>query len=155
MLKKALIIGVLGVSMFAMRGGEALAHYHGYLRINGFLRHVSSFDCGINIRGVRNLDQHQAVFKCEATITEVRVLCVNPRNNKKFKGKDVRPGSVATRIVISGETAILDEDITNKKKGLATVAVPITDRHHSAEQVLREPELGGHRSAEYQSDSKG
>ena len=121
MLKKTVVIGAIAVGFVAMRGDEASAHLSGYQVINGFLRHVASFDCGITIRQIPGLNAHPAEFRCEATVTEAQLLCLNPAGNL------ISPGKPGLRALFVGETAINEGDITDKKKGRAAPQVRIED----------------------------
>ena len=47
MFKRVMMIGILGLSLVTMLSREVEAHAAGYQTINGYLRHVASFDCGI------------------------------------------------------------------------------------------------------------
>lgn len=121
MFKRIMMICLLGVSLAVMRGSDVKAHLAGYTTINGYVRHVASFECGMTIKQIPNLTQHPALFRCEATVTEAQLLCENPANH------EVNPGTAATRVVFVGEASITEADITDKKKGRATPNVLIED----------------------------
>ncbi len=120
MLKKCVLITVLSVGVLTLSGSDARAHLSGYQTINGFLRHVASFDCGMTIKQIPNLDTHPAAIRCEATILEAQVLCFNPNNS------DVRPGVAGLRVFVN-QRAIEEADITDKKKGRASPFVTFAD----------------------------
>jgi len=116
MFKRALMIGVAGVSMALMRGGDAHAHY---VNIGGYVRY-HSLGCGTLLRQVPNPAQHPALFRCTANISVVEVLCQNP------SGHDVNPGRAAIQISLVGQTEIEPADV-NKKRGTAAVEAEIPD----------------------------
>ncbi len=113
MFTRVLMMGVLGVGLVATLGGRAEAHLAGTAVINGYVRHVASLECGINIKGVASTTQHPAQFQCTATITLAEFLCENPTNHQ------VTPGQSARRVVIVGEDTFNAAAIT-KKKGIVT-----------------------------------
>ena len=121
MFKRVMMIGILGASLLTTFGSKAEAHLEGYQVINGYVRHVASFDCGITIKKVSNLTQHPAVFECAATITEVETLCRNPAT------QDVAPGKAATQVTIIAQNDLQEGDITDKKRGRAEKAVTIDE----------------------------
>ncbi len=121
MLKRVVMVVIAGVGLLSLSGSDARAHYAGYQVINGYLKHVSSFECGITIKQVPNPDTHPALIRCEATVTEAQLLCENPQNH------DVRPGKAGMRVVLIGQAAIEAGDITDKKKGRARPNVLIDD----------------------------
>ncbi len=120
MFKRVVMIGVMGVGLVVMRGSDAKAHLAGYQTVNGYLKHVSSFECGMTIYQIPNLDTHPAKFSCRATITEAQLLCENPANH------DVQPGVAGTRVVLVGERPVVPGDFT-KQKGKAKPNVLIDD----------------------------
>jgi hypothetical protein len=121
MLKRTILICILGAGLVSMRADRASAHLAGYQVVNGYLKHVGSFDCGIQIKQIPNLQQHPAEFRCTATITEAELLCLNPAN------QDVNPGRAGTRVVFVAEAPITEETITDKKRGRAEVTARIED----------------------------
>jgi hypothetical protein len=128
MFTRVLMSAVVGVSLVAGLGSDAEGHYAGYQTINGYLRHVSSFDCGIKIKGVSNLTQHPALFKCDAIVTRFEILCQNPQDH------NVVPGESATQTTFSVNGLIETENIIDKKKGRAEKFIHIDD----AVQLLKQ-----------------
>jgi hypothetical protein len=116
MFKRMMMIGILGVSLLARLGSEAEAHLAGTVIVGGYVRHVSSLEGGITVKGVPNPDTNPSALVFTATITRVRFQCENPANNQ------VAPGQSADRTVIAG-IAPFDEGNINKKKGTGTAAV--------------------------------
>lgn len=127
MFTRVLLSAVVGVSLVAGLGSDAEGHLAGYQTINGYLRHVASFDCGIKIKGVSNLTQHPALFECNAIVTRIEILCENPTNH------NVAPGESATQATFNVSGLVNQENITDKKKGRAEKSVRIDD----SAQLLR------------------
>lgn len=120
MLKRAVMIGVIGVSLALMRGDDAEAHLAGTVYKPTY-RHISSYDCTGTFGQVPSLDQHRALFECVALVHEFQVLCQNPQ------GKVVTPGVPSgPRTVQIAEDFFTEADLTDKTKGKAikTLALP-------------------------------
>lgn len=120
MFKRVVMIVVVSVGLIPLSGRDARAHLSGYQVINGYLRHVASFDCGMTIKQIPNLDTHPAAIRCEATILEAQVLCFNPQNH------DVQPGVAGVSVFVN-QRAIEEADITDKKRGRASPFVRFED----------------------------
>lgn len=74
MFRRAITIGLLGVSLVAALESEA--HLAGYKFVNGKWVHVTSLLFKRDIQGVPNLEQKPAGFRCTATLTKVQVICL-------------------------------------------------------------------------------
>ena len=121
MYKRVLMIGVLAVGLFAMRGSEAKAHLAGTQFVPTY-RHISSYDCTGTFGQVPNLDQHPALFECVALVRAFQVVCQNPQ------GKIVTPGIPSgPRTVVQSASAMITEDELEKEKGRVTETVPLPD----------------------------
>ena len=119
MFKRALTIGLLGVSLVTLLGTSAEAHYQGY--IAGV--HVSSIECILGIQSVPNPDTHPAAVQCEVTVAaqSAEILCLNPNS------REVRSGRLTRRVALLGEKPIDQNDITDKRRGKAEVTVTVPD----------------------------
>ncbi len=71
MFKRVLMLGLLGVSLVALLGTGAEAHYQGY--IAGI--HVSSIVCTVSLKQVPSLDAHPAITECTVTTGSIETLC--------------------------------------------------------------------------------
>jgi hypothetical protein len=122
MLKRAVIIVVLGLGLVAALGPEASAHLAG--TIKGI--HYSSILCIDEVSGVPGTalgedPSRPAFVRCTVLGTRVEILCQNPA------GHDVQPGEAATQVTVAAESQIEDENIINKKKGVALKEVTVGD----------------------------
>lgn len=118
MIKRAMMIGALSLSLVTMLDRDAEAHLAGTVLIGGYLRHVASLACGITVKGVPNPDTNPSALTCTATITEVEFLCENPTSHQ------VNPGQSARRTVVVS-TAEFNDDNIDKKKGVGTAEAHI------------------------------
>ena len=117
MFKRALTIGLLGVSLVTLLGTSAEAHYQGYSA--GV--HVSSIECILGIKSVPNPDTHPAAVQCVVTTALTEILCLNPN------GREVRSGRLTRRVALVAQEAIDQRDITDKRRGKAEVKVLVPD----------------------------
>ena len=132
-LARAAIVGLLGVGLGTALGPDAQAHLAGTYKIGGTWVHISSFSCINDIGGVPNPDTKPSLFQCTATATKILVLCYNPN------GHDVRPGEAATKTTIVVQDLITNDDITDKKKGLAHKELTFQDSDFVTSQVCVNP----------------
>jgi hypothetical protein len=122
MLRRAVVVVVLGLGLIAALMPEAEAHLAG--TIKGI--HYSSFECIDEVKGVPGTalgDDPTLPARVQCTVEgkRVEILCQNPQ------GHDVRPGAAATQITVQASDQLDDSDITNKKKGIATVNIVVSD----------------------------
>ena len=124
MFKRVLMIGVLAVGLFAMRGSEAKAHLAGTQFVPTY-RHISSYDCTGTFGQVPNLEQHPAFFECSAVVRAFEVVCKNP------KGKIVTPGipSGPRTVTQFAEDFITEDDqsLEDKTRGRAKKTLTLPD----------------------------
>jgi hypothetical protein len=111
--KRVLMLGLLGLSLVALLGTEAQAHYLGY--INGV--HVASIVCTLGLKGVANPDTNPAIVDCQLTDVFVEALCRNP------SGHDVPGKPGFHQVGPIGEEPIEEGDITGKGKALVDVHI--------------------------------
>jgi len=116
MFKRVLMLGLLGVSLVALLGTGAEAHYQGY--IAGV--HVKSLVCTVSLKSVPSLDAHPAITECIVTTGSVEILCKNPA------GHDVLPGESATQVTLVDQAPV-EQSVAEKKKGRAHVSVEVDD----------------------------
>ena len=120
MLKKVLLPLILIVGGIAISRVDVDAHLQGYV-YTPTIRHVSSYDCTLNAEHVGNLDQHPALFRCEAIATSFEVLCRNPNGRVTF-------GNNIQAIVLPGESELGEGNITDRTAGnKATAVVDVDD----------------------------
>jgi hypothetical protein len=133
MLKKVLLTLILIVGVVAILRVKVDAHLEGYV-YTPTIRHVSSYDCTVNIEQVRSLDQHPALFRCEAIITSFEVLCRNP-NGKVTFGNNIHEA-----VLVIGESELNEGNITDREgsKATATVLVDDTDLLAAATQACKD-----------------
>ena len=129
MFKRVLMVGLCGVGLVTVLGSEAEAHLAGYVKIGGTWKHVLSLLCALDIKGVPNPETNLSEVQCTATVTQAVVLCLNP------SGNNVIPGEAGTQTVLVGQDQINQDDITDKKKGIAHKEI-----HISTDELL-DPEF--------------
>lgn len=117
MFKRFVMIGFLGISLAAILGTEAKAHY--VPTLSGWGWH--SVQCNVDLKGVPNPSTKPAVVECVVSTALVEILCQNPA------GHDVQPGQPAIQMTLIAQHQIEDKNITDKKKGKAHVEVLVPD----------------------------
>jgi len=120
MLKKVLVTLVLTVGVIAILRVKVDAHLEGYV-YTPTIRHIASYDCTVNIEQVRNLEQHQALFRCEAIATSFEVLCRNPNGRVTFGN------NIQETVLVIGESELGEGNITDRDGSKATATVPVDD----------------------------
>jgi hypothetical protein len=122
MVKKALVIGLLGISILALVWSEASAKVCVVKGAGGAcLLWSGSLECGIVATGVGNVIKDPVALGCEASATDLKqwvVGCGNPGSNTLMA-----PGvnTVYFEGGLSGEMQLLPEQVD--KNGKATVSV--------------------------------
>jgi hypothetical protein len=131
MLKRILVIGVIGVSFAVMRGDDAEAHLAGTVYVPTY-RHISSYDCTGTFAQVPGLKQHPALFACSTVVHAFQVTCKNPQ------GRIVNPGTPGGPITQFAQNFLLEEGqtIEDKEKGTATLTLPLPDTVRDAADVI-------------------
>lgn len=120
MKKHILAVGALAACLVLVPASSADAHLAGTVYKPTY-RHISSYDCSGQFKQVPNLDNHPAVFQCEALVTAFDILCANP------KGKINRGNSGPRTVIQSAYSVLTNADITDKKKGIASKTMLLPD----------------------------
>ncbi len=125
MSKRFVTITLLSVSVIGMLG---IAEAHYVPTLSGWKWH--SVQCSVDMKGVPNPTTNPATVECVAETAIVESVCVNPNGHFGF-------GSSTNPVTLIGIVPIGEEDITNKKKGIAHVEVIIG----TADGQLNDPPL--------------
>lgn len=112
MTKRAMRVSFLGISLIALVGNQAVAHYQGY--IGGV--HYSSVDCTQGIKGVGNPDVKPAVAECVLTGLQLEAVCINPA------GHEVS-GSAAFGGALLNQAQITSGDLMGQGKAMTNIHV--------------------------------
>ena len=126
---RAATIGLLGFGLGVTMAPVSHAHLAGTIVVGGYVRHVSSFECGNNLGGVPNPLQKPSFFQCTVTSVAVSVLCLNPQNHQ------VAPGKSGLRTTVVDGNVISPDDITDKVKGIANVNAHFEDTQFVGEDA--------------------
>ena len=118
MLTKRMFFGAMIIIAITTLGEQVEAHY---LRVSAGYTIWHSTKCDLVLKAVPNPDANPAQFECLVTVTLVDTLCQNPTNH------NVNPGQAATQTSIVSTEQITPSDITDKKKGIASVDAVIPD----------------------------
>jgi hypothetical protein len=136
MIARTLGIGLLAIGAVLLLGSMAEAHY---IQIGGRLIYHSA-QCGVDLKGVANPTTQPAKTECELTVSFLDVLC---RNN----GGELAPGQIPRIIILTGEENVAPGDVTDKKKGIATVNITVVPAC-GADPAPDDPCLAGVTSAD-------
>jgi hypothetical protein len=114
MTKRVLMTALLSISLIALVGSQAAAHYSGY--IAGV--HVASLVCEQGIRGVGNLEDGDALVTCKLTELQLESKCINPA------GQEVL-GEAAFQGALAGEEELTTDNVTGKGKATSEVSLDV------------------------------
>ncbi len=113
------IVALVVAALVAVAAAQAEAHYHFVSGKWIYIKHSPSIVlCESNLGGVANPTTNPAKVECEVTVTLLDALCRN-------HGGNLAPGQIPREVVVIGQAQITPGDITNKKKGLATVNIEV------------------------------
>ncbi len=119
MLKRALMMGLaVGIGLTTLHSGTAEAGNWSYIRPPGMWWWFGSVNGCAKIGRVPNTDKKPALMQCTVEILDG--VCLNPN------GFNVLPGEAARKITVS--EPIDEEDLSEKKKGVANVCLSIDPR---------------------------
>ena len=104
---------LLSLCIVALMGIQAQAHY--IYTSAGYLFH--SFQCLADLKGVANPDTKPAEAECEAFVTQIDILCLNP------SGKIVS-GSSATQATLINTEQLTPANLTGKGKASTDIIIP-------------------------------
>ena len=119
MLKKVLVTLILTVGVIAILRVKVDAHLEGYI-YTPTIRHIASYDCTLNAENAGNVNQHPALFRCDAIATSFEVLCRNPNGRVTF-------GNNIQAILLPGESEVGEGNITDRTAGNKVTAVVDVD----------------------------
>jgi len=128
MLKRVLAFSIVGAGLaILLPVSDAPAHLSGYKKLDGSWRHISSYDCTGAFAKVPSLDQHPALFQCQAVVDSFDFLCANPEG--KLTGPDgyVRGNSGPRTVELFAQDVVNEENLTEKVKGAAIKTLLMPD----------------------------